>query len=318
MAKQPDRLSWITDNSRSSIRSALRQAAPQLADGSIVVRERPLTTRAFFQGTAVVDEAYVVKFAWAEPPAWRLVHEAIVLDSLQMAAPGLPIPRVVAWLADPVILITRRVPGVSLFYPGRLGPIERTRLAQGLGRFLAALHDPGLLATVRVDVPGPPPQPQADTAAIRARFPRFVTTEQAAIVFRFCDLADGSLGPTQEEAVLHGDLHGDNLVLNPQTCGLRLVADFESSTVGDPNFDFRYLPDVSRGVDFFCEVVTAYEAATGRSVDVPRVLGWHIRTMLGDALWRSEAGVPLPGGGTPADWVDELAIRMQRLDDRLR
>ncbi len=39
----------------------------------------------------------------------------------------------------------------------------------------------------------------------------------------------------------------------------------------------------------------------------------HVRTTLGDALWRSEAGLPLllprPGGGRPGDYVDELAAR---------
>ena len=43
----------------------------------------------------------------------------------------------------------------------------------------------------------------------------------------------------------------------------------------------------------------------------------HLRTSLGDALWRTEAGLPLlfprPGGGTPDDYVDELAARFALL-----
>ena len=43
----------------------------------------------------------------------------------------------------------------------------------------------------------------------------------------------------------------------------------------------------------------------------------HVCTTLGDALWRSEAGLPLllprPGGGTPDDYVDELAARLTLL-----
>jgi hypothetical protein len=94
---------------------------------------------------------------------------------------------------------------------------------------------------------------------------------------------------------------------------LQLVADFESAAVGDPNFDFRYLPAVGGTLDFFREVMTVYEAASGQRVDIRRVLGWHVRTFLGDAVGRSDAGVALPGGGTPAMWVAEVATRVQVL-----
>jgi hypothetical protein len=36
--------------------------------------------------------------------------------------------------------------------------------------------------------------------------------------------------------------------------------------------------------------------------------------VLGDALWRTEAGVPLPGSGTKEAWIDELEVRYAALD----
>jgi hypothetical protein len=42
-------------------------------------------------------------------------------------------------------------------------------------------------------------------------------------------------------------------------------------------------------------------------------MAWHLRTALGDALWRSEAGVPLPDHRTPPAWVDDLAERFAAL-----
>jgi hypothetical protein len=43
----------------------------------------------------------------------------------------------------------------------------------------------------------------------------------------------------------------------------------------------------------------------------------HVRTTLGDALWRSEAGLttaaPTLRRGTPGDYVDELAGRLALL-----
>jgi len=60
-------------------------------------------------------------------------------------------------------------------------------------------------------------------------------------------------------------------------------------------------------------VVDEYERLTGRAVEPAPLLAWHIRTVLGDALWRSEAGVPLPGGGTVHEWIEALQLRIARL-----
>ena len=58
-------------------------------------------------------------------------------------------------------------------------------------------------------------------------------------------------------------------------------------------------------------------ALTDRRISLERVIALHVCTTLGDALWRSEAGLPLllprSGGGTPDDYVDELAARLALL-----
>jgi len=96
-------------------------------------------------------------------------------------------------------------------------------------------------------------------------------------------------------------------VWDPPSGALQLVADFESTGPGDPAFDFRYLPGQADTVDLFRQVVRRYEQLNGRALNIQRVMAWHIRTVLGDALWRTEANVPLPGsGGTASSWVDEL------------
>jgi len=63
-------------------------------------------------------------------------------------------------------------------------------------------------------------------------------------------------------------------------------------------------------IAFFRHAAEGYERRTGGTVEPAPVLAWHIRTVLGDALWRSEAGVPLPDGGTVDGWVDGLAGRI--------
>jgi hypothetical protein len=59
--------------------------------------------------------------------------------------------------------------------------------------------------------------------------------------------------------------------------------------------------------------MSAYERRSGRRLAVERVIAWHVLTALGDALWRTEAGLALPGGGSPATYVDELASRFAAL-----
>jgi hypothetical protein len=81
---------------------------------------------------------------------------------------------------------------------------------------------------------------------------------------------------------------------------------------GDPAFDFRYLPGQAKTVDLFLEIRRHYERLSGRGLDIDRVMAWHITTVLGDALWRTEAGVAMPGnGGTASSWVEELDSRMR-------
>ena len=88
--------------------------------------------------------------------------------------------------------------------------------------------------------------------------------------------------------------------------------DFEISGPRYAEFDFRYLPSLAPGSDLFAAVLRHYRDESGRELDLDRVMAWHIRTVLGDALWRSEAGVALPGGGDPATWVEALAQELRK------
>ena len=88
----------------------------------------------------------------------------------------------------------------------------------------------------------------------------------------------------------------------------RLVAvvDLEESGGCDAHFDLRYLPGNTRSLDLMFASIDAYEQRSGRRLAVERVMAWNVLTVLGDALWRTEAGVPLRGGGDAAIWVDDL------------
>jgi len=113
-------------------------------------------------------------------------------------------------------------------------------------------------------------------------------------------------------AVLAGALL--NQLWDRATTTLLLVADFKESGLADPNFDLRYLAGNARGTELLLSVMPAYEQFSGRRLNVDRAMAWHVLTVLGDALWRTEAGVALPDpGGSVNTWVDDVARRLDTL-----
>ena len=47
------------------------------------------------------------------------------------------------------------------------------------------------------------------------------------------------------------------------------------------------------GLELLTAVMRHYQQVTGRQLSPARVMAWHLRQALGDALWHSEAGIPL-------------------------
>ena len=70
---------------------------------------------AWQSSSAVVGERFIAKFAWSRPAALRLANEIGVLTALAREPRVSFLPEVVACSTDPLLLITRLVPGESLF-----------------------------------------------------------------------------------------------------------------------------------------------------------------------------------------------------------
>jgi hypothetical protein len=47
------------------------------------------------------------------------------------------------------------------------------------------------------------------------------------------------------------------------------------------------------GLELLTAVMRHYQQVTGRQLSPGRIMAWHLRQALGDALWHSEAGIPL-------------------------
>jgi aminoglycoside phosphotransferase (APT) family kinase protein len=307
---------WLPDASERSMREALGAAAPDLAGAAIDSVSKITTSNPeWCTRTAVVADSFLVKFAWSEPSAARVLREARVLAALADAAPDLPIPRLIGASSEPVAFVTRFVDGVPL----GLGENRAWAIvAAELATFLACLHDDAVLTRVSAHVPGlVEPHPQATTAAIRTGLPPFLDERRARLALEWCDWVDEILAvPPERRVLVHGDLHGYNQVWDPSEWRLRLVADFEVAGPAEPEYDLRYLPPVEPTLGLVRTVADRYGALTGHEVDLRRAMAWHIRTALGDALWRSEAGVPLPGDCTPATYADDIERKLVELAGR--
>lgn len=134
---------WLADGTEQSLRAAMAACAPQLADLPIRInawhaQSNPL----WWSSSAVIDERFVVKFAWSEIRAIRLWREGMVLERLRCLEPSLPTPELVVLSRDPALVVTRRVPGVPLSWQWASGMSaqETTEVAQQVAAFLVRLH----------------------------------------------------------------------------------------------------------------------------------------------------------------------------------
>jgi aminoglycoside phosphotransferase (APT) family kinase protein len=310
-------LTWFPDGSVQALRAVLERNVPELASGEITLLPRiELADPQWWDGSAMVDNTFFVKFAWSEQAAQTVWREACIMQALSSHTPSLLTPRVIACSDDPVLMVTQWVVGDPLTYE-HVGQMDRQsleRMANELAQFLAALHEP----TVRDDLvktvgPLATPLPQATTEAIRNRLTPWLRSDQIAWVGEWCDWTDSVLDTPKGVVVVHGDFHGHNHVWDLDKEKLKTVVDFADCGLADAEYDFRYLPSQGPGIDLLVQAVARYDTLADEEIDVSRVMAWNIRTVLGDALWRSEAGVPLPGDGIPSVWVDELHSKMHTL-----
>src|SRR6201996_9230930 len=123
---------------------------------------------------APLGQDFFVRFAWSRRAARFVQHEIDVLAALA-AAPAVPyLPEVVASSTDPLILVTRRVPGSSLFDVA--ASIDPDDAGQQLARFLAALHGEAVSQRAEAATGAVPAwYPLVTTAALRERLGRWVT-----------------------------------------------------------------------------------------------------------------------------------------------
>jgi aminoglycoside phosphotransferase (APT) family kinase protein len=250
--------------------------------------------------TARLGADFSVKFAWSAPAAERLAREIDIMRALD-AANDVPCrPGIAAVSEQPLLLITHRVPGCSLFEAAPM--LDVTSAAPQIAAYLARLHAAPLRVgpVESLDVGYP-----VSTATVRSELPDWVPDELQAPTRAWCDWIDETLREPLRRVVTHGDLNGDNQVW--QYGRLRVVIDYETVALAEPEYDFRGLAGIGPGAALLTATLTDYSRRTGRPVSPHRVLAWHVRGALDDILWRSKAGVALPDERVPTQWFADFA-----------
>lgn len=140
----------------------------------------------------------------------------------------------------------RKLPGIQLAKVAA-DRLEPARLAAQIGAFLTALHRFPLARAVHFGVPDTTPtawraQYAAMFAALRTLFPRLTPSERARTEALFAAYRDDPAHFQFTPVLLHRDLGGDHLLLDPQTGDLTAVIDWGDASIGDPAQDFCGLP----------------------------------------------------------------------------
>ncbi|MGI8687497.1 MAG: phosphotransferase family protein [Thermomicrobiales bacterium] len=229
----------------SRYRAAIATAFPDLP-----IRRFRFLAEGWDSAVWEVNDDLVFRFPKRAEVAARLRIEIALLPVLGPALPML-VPRF-AYIADGLDAFSYpfvgypKLPGVSLVAMPAAA-IAPERLAAHIGRFLTALHRFPITRAVACGVPDASPQSwraqyAAMHAELRALFPRMTPPERARTESLFAAYLDDPAHFQFAPVLLHRDLGGDHLLLDPHTGDLAAIIDWGDVSIGDPAQDFCGLP----------------------------------------------------------------------------
>lgn len=233
------------DAARDYYRAAIASAFPALA-----IRSLRFLAEGWDSAAWEVNGDLVFRFPKrAEVGEW-LRREIAVLPLLGPTLP-VPAPRF-AYVAEPSAAYPhpfagyRKLPGVPLAEaPAAI--VQPERLAAQVGGFLTVLHRFPVARAVARGVPDASPeawhaQYAAMLAALRPLFPRMTPAERERTDRLFAAYLDNPQHARFTPVLVHRDLGGDHLLLDPRTGNLAAVIDWGDIAIGDPAQDCCGLP----------------------------------------------------------------------------
>ena len=218
----------------------------------------------------VTSDSSIVRFPhndWVRD-GFQREHKLLSLLDGQL---GVSIPRIDLFNETPVFMAYKAIEGMvaSRDVVSTLNSESRARFGATLGAFMARLHgEPTeqfdflphhygeeLLRQLREDL---------DSIGSRDPEGRVGGLLQETLE-TWEDIRNGN----DAKVLLHQDLHGQNLICDPETGDLIGVLDFTLAWIGDPLWDF---PEVYRcGADILEHTIEVYSEESGRRIDTEAV-----------------------------------------------
>ncbi len=211
------------------------------------------------------EKNLVYRYPRNQNSANKLADEVGVLRALHDTTFNVAIPRLRDLTGG--YAVYDYIPGDVLSEDGSLGLSDNQarEIGYDLGIFFGILHacSPSIVNSKK-------------TKQTTSLFEYYAERIESAKDRDFYEKARGlllSLQPEAEkQAVVHGDLHGLNMVLDPISKKLTGIIDFSELELGDPHQDLRK-PFMTDG-RFLEPMITAYKNATGISLDPEKVRIW--------------------------------------------
>lgn len=248
-------------------RRALAAEAPELP-----IRSLRLGKQGWDNHTFILNEEWIVRFP--KDDEFQSRQELWVAEALHGRVP-LAIPRFEIVGVETALAGYRMLPGVQLAeaWP-TFSPAEREKAIDRLVHFCAAMH-----TSLGVE------EAKRHGVTLDARPCEFVRSGLDADG-RWSTHARKALtrldGVTPPLRVLHNDLHGENILVDPSTHEVTAVIDFGDVAYGDPCIDLNYLCEFDlRATE---RIARRYEAAGGGHVDPDRILDLYFLLTLDDYL----------------------------------
>lgn len=143
---------------------------------------------------------------------------------------------------------------------------ELEEIGQTLGTFLAILHATDSAVVDR--------KKTKQTMSLYEYYRGRINSARDSAFFAnaWADLHVIQASDPTEQVVVHGDLHGLNMVIDPKSKRLVGVIDFSEVEVGDPNQDFRKI--FMTDEHLLTPAMAAYEDASGAKLSESKIKRW--------------------------------------------
>ncbi len=280
----------LTSVNERIVTKILLQELPELTVNSILFHKARAD-----RCVSEVNDQLILKFPLCEESLEGMFREWWLVGSLQ-GHTSMPVPVPVFVAQSSICFGYRKIPGALLTddYYRTLTTRQKQDFAVAIARFLCELH--GTLSVSEAIAAGLRfPDDPLSAAQLRQRLlPLLHQREQIALVEQILGLYKQIEFVSDTPVVLHGDLHGWNMVLNPVSNQLAGVFDFNGACIGDRHLDFRY---------FFCldtslqDAITAhYRNLSGQGLSTSRCILYGAATDLSDLVYCTEENMPIVDG----------------------